>query len=241
MATVLILAIVFVAALVQTLAGFGFALLVTPLVALLLGLRTAAPLVALVALSVNTINFYRHRDRIDRGELVRLVVSSALGIPAGLWILDRGDEVVILCFLGAVLIGYALYALSHPRLRSALDPHWVYPSGLVAGCLAAAYNAPGPPLLIYGSLRQWPKEEFRGVLHGLFCLNGVLVVVGHVLVGNVTGEILILFFWTVPLLLAGILLGTRVDARLNRDRFRLLVTVMILALGVSLLLNAAQR
>jgi uncharacterized protein len=241
MVTLLILAIVLVAAFVQTLAGFGFALLVTPLVALLVGLQTAAPLVAMVALGVNTINFVRHRDRVDRSELARLVASSAVGVPLGILLLRRGNEAAILWVLGVVLIGFALYSILRPRLARALGPRWVYPSGLIAGCLAAAYNAPGPPLLVYGALRQWPKEEFRGVLHGLFCLNGAMVVAAHALVGNVTGQILEQFAWTVPVFVAGIWLGTRVDAGLDRERFRMLVTVLILALGVSLLVNAGQR
>ena len=45
----LLFGIVFVAALLQTTSGFGFALLAMPLAALVIGVKPAAPLVALIA------------------------------------------------------------------------------------------------------------------------------------------------------------------------------------------------
>lgn len=226
--------LVFAAALVQSLSGFGFALIVMPLTAMALGLQTAAPLVALVALLLNMVNLLRYRHDLNLRELARLGLTSALGVPAGVWALTSVDEALIMRLMGLLLMLYAGYSLARPTALRPCADCWAYPAGLLAGCLGAAYNTPGPPVVVYGALRQWPKGEYRAVLHGVFFLNTVLVVTSHLLAGRVTPDVLSRLVFAVPALLLGIFLASRVDDRLNRDRFRLLVTVLILVLGLSM-------
>lgn len=47
--------------------------------------------------------------------------------------------------------------------------------------------------------------------------------------------------YVTPALLLGTLTGSRVDRKLNRDRFRTIVTAMILMLGLSLALGLGRR
>lgn len=229
--------LIFAAALIQSLSGFGFALIVMPLAAIALGLKTAAPLVALVALVLNAVNLLRYRQDLSLPELLRLGLSSTIGVPIGIWVLITVDEALILRFMGLLLVLYAGYALARPAALHPCPSWWSYPAGVAAGCLGAAYNTPGPPVVVYGALRQWSKGEFRAVLHGIFFLNTVLVVTSHALASRITPDVLRSFGFAVPALLLGILLASRVDSRLNRERFRLLVTVLILVLGLSMLLG----
>ncbi len=60
-----IVAIVFVAAVLQSLTGFGFALVVMPLVTLVIDLKTAAPLIALAGLTAYTVNLIRFHRAVD--------------------------------------------------------------------------------------------------------------------------------------------------------------------------------
>ena len=54
-------------------------------------------------------------------------------------------------------------------------------------------------------------------------------------VSNFTRSIFLSYALGVPFLLLGVLAGSRIDRRLNNERFRILVIVMILATGVLLL------
>jgi len=195
-------------------------------------------MVALTALTVYTINIIRYRRAIDYREVLRLGIASALGVPIGMWVLTSLHEVVVMRAMGAILIAYAVYALFRPKASWVLSRLWVYPAGFLSGCLTGAYNAPGPPVIVYGSLRQWPRDEFRAVLQAIFFVNGVLVVGAHLLAQRVTAEILRLYGFAVPALIAGILVGAQVDRYVDRDRFRTFVTVMILVVGLALLLGA---
>ena len=245
MITTLVVTIVFFAAFVQTLSGFGFALIGMPLITIVMSLQRAAPLVALTGLTLCTINLIRYRRAVNIREVLRLAAASALGIPIGLWVLSNVDEGqlrwhAIQSLLGLILIAYALYGLVRPvtpRLRSRW---WVYPAGFAAGCLSGAYNTPGPPVVVYGSLRQWPKDEFRAVLQTFFSFNAALIVSSHAVAHRLTTEVLTFYSYAAPALLLGILAGSRVDSRVNKDRFRTIVTVMILVLGLSLILGLGR-
>jgi uncharacterized membrane protein YfcA len=91
MTEALVVIVVFSASFVQTLTGFGFALMVMPLITLMLGLRTAAPLVALAGLTLYTINLLRHRAAFNVKEVVPMGVAAALGVPVGVWVLANAD------------------------------------------------------------------------------------------------------------------------------------------------------
>ena len=238
MTTLLIIVlIVFFAAFVQTLSGFGFALIVMPLVALVIGLRMAAPLVALAGLTLYTVNLVRYRHAVNVRQVLRLGSASVLGVPVGLWMLANVDESIVRPLLGLILIAYAVYKLSSPAALPLRSTRWAYPAGFVAGCLGGACNTPGPPLIVYGSLCQWPKEEFRAVLQALFFFNAVLTVSSHHIAHHLTTTVLTFYSCAAPALLLGVLVGSCVDDKLNRDRFRTTVTVMILLLGLSLVLG----
>ncbi len=236
---VIIVTTVFFAACVQSIAGFGFALVVMPILSLAVGLQTTAPLVALTALTLYTINLIRYRRSVDVRRVLRMGVACALGTPVGIWALSNVDESVVKLLMGLILIAYAVYKLSNPAALHLRSRRWAdgfaYVAGFVAGCMGGAYNTPGPPLVVYGSVRQWPKDEFRATLQALFFINAVLTVSSHYVARHLTATVLVFYAYTIPAFLLGVLAGSRIDDKLDRDRFRTIVTVMILVLGLSLI------
>jgi uncharacterized membrane protein YfcA len=201
---------------------------------LVVGLHTAAATVAFIALLLYIINVLRFRRSIDCRELLRLGLASALGVPIGIWLLTSVDETLFKRIMGASLIAYAAYSLARPAVAWRPGRLWVYPAGFLAGCLAGAYNVPGPPVIVYGSLRRWPRDEFRAVLQSLFLVNGSLVVTSHLLAHHVTREVIVYCLYALPALLLGVVMGSRIDARVDRRAFRLIVQAMILVTGLAL-------
>ncbi len=231
----LLVVLVFFSAFMQTLSGFGFSLVVMPVLTLLLGLRLALPLVALAGLTLYVVNLLRYHRAVNVREVLRLGAASALGVPIGIWAMVNVNETYVKSLLGLILVAYAVYSLASPALPRVCSPRWAYLAGFVAGCLGGAYNTPGPPLVVYGSLRQWAKDEFRAGLQALFLFNAVLTVSSHFLAQHLTATVVTFYAYAAPALLLGVLAASRLDRRVNKERFRVLVLVIILLLGVSLI------
>lgn len=96
----LVVAVIWIAALLQSALGFGQALIAMPLVTLLTDVRTASALVAVAGFSATLLILAGQRQQINLREAWRLIVGSALGVPLGVLFLTRLPEPVIVGGLG---------------------------------------------------------------------------------------------------------------------------------------------
>ncbi len=227
--------ILFLATVIHAVLGFGTSLVAMPLLVLVLGLPTAAPLVALSMLTTITALFWSTRAHIDFRAAWQLLLASALGIPAGLWLVGSGPEYPLRALLAVVLIGFGSYSLARPRLPALRGRAWVLPFGLAAGVLGGAYNTSAPPVVLYGALRRWPPEQLRATVQGYFLPAAALICLGHGLSGLWTREVFKLYALALPLVLCGIFLGLGLGRRLPADRFERLLYASLIALGALLL------
>lgn len=227
--------ILFFAASVQSLTGFGQALVAMPLLAPLLGVRVAAPLVALLSVSSNLLLLISYRNALDIKAVWRLSAASLLAIPLGVWGLRRIDEAIVTALLGVVITGYALYAFFTPRLPEIQHPLWAYGFGFVAGLLSGAYSTSGPPVVIYGSCRRWNPTEFKSNLQAFFLLNNSVTLGTHVLSGSYTPFIWQGYLLALPAVVLGLWLGSKLSGHLDPSAFRKTVLVLLMVLGLRLI------
>src|SRR4051795_8886710 len=93
--TLPVLAVIFLATLIRSAFGFGEALVAVPLLALLIPVEVAAPLAALVSITVAAVVVAQDWRLIHLGSARRLVLFTFLGIPFGLLLLTRVPEWVV--------------------------------------------------------------------------------------------------------------------------------------------------
>jgi hypothetical protein len=179
-----------------------------------------------------------YRKHFDLRAVSWLALSSAFGVPVGLMALRQLDENLILRLMGLVLIGYSLYAIFTPRLPVLRGHSWALVFGFLAGCLAGAYNTPGPMVVLYATLQDWNPSEFKSNLQGFFLLNGVMVTIGHAFEGNYTPLVWRGFLLAIPASLLAMFLGWKLSARINPQFFRRLVIVLVLIIGLRMVWGA---
>lgn len=233
-----IMLIMFVAVLVQSVAGFGLALVSMPLLVGLVGVQAATPLVAVVGFVAELLLLIRFREALNLRAVSRLSIAAVLGVPVGVYVLRQVDTAVVTTILGIVIVGYALYALANLHLPPLTYTGWAWGFGFVAGVLSGAYSTSGPPVVIYGNCRRWSPAEFKGNLQGFFLLMSVMIIVTHGLSGNFTAVVWLGVFWAIPGMVLGLLGGLWVDGRINPDTFRKLVLLLLIVLGVRLIFAA---
>jgi len=230
--------IIFFAVFTQSLTGFGSALVAMAFLPELIGIKIAAPLVALIASTLEFFLLIRYRSSFRLQALWQLILASLIGIPLGIWALKGIDETILLAVLGIVITGYALYALFNFKVPTLLHPLWAYGFGFISGVLSGAYNTGGPPVVIYGTCRRWEPTEFKSNLQVFFLISDLLVVSGHAVNHNFNISILHYFVWALPALVLGILIGTNMDRFINQEIFRKIVLPLLVVMGIRLIFSA---
>jgi uncharacterized protein len=221
--------------------GFGEALVAVPLLALVMPVTVAAPTAALVSITVAAIVVAQDWRHVWWKSAVRLVLATFAGIPVGLLLLTRAPEPIVKAMLAIVIITFSIQGL-----RGAVKWHiagsgaaWAF--GLAAGVLGGAYGMNGPPLAVYGSARRWSPPEFRATLQGYFLPASAAGMFGYWWIGLWTSSVTRLYLTSLPLVIAAIVLGRILNARLSAQRFSKLVYMGLLVVAVILLTQSITR
>jgi len=129
---------------------------------------------------------------------------------------------------------FALFQIVN-RGNSPVIREWLaVPFGFVAGILGAAYNTNGPPVVIFGVLRQWDACEFRATLQSYFLPTGLLIIAGHGLSGLWTKTVFSYYGLALPGVLLAVWIGDRLHHRMDAQRFH--NGIYLLLIGIALLL-----
>jgi uncharacterized membrane protein YfcA len=234
MQLILILLVMLFASFTHSLVGFGSALVAMPMLTKIVGVQVAAPLVALIAPTVEIFLLIRYRYAFNLRVVWRLIAGAVAGIPLGVWALRQVDERIILTILGVVLILYALYALLRFKLPVLEHSSWAYGFGFIAGLLNGAYNTSGPPVIIYGSCRGWGPAEFKANLQGFFTVAGLWVIANHAFNGNLIPLVWRHYLLSTVAVALGLWLGLKLDRRIDQATFRKIVLVLLIILGLTM-------
>ncbi|MHC5056799.1 MAG: TSUP family transporter [Planctomycetota bacterium] len=108
-------------------------------------------------------------------------------------------------------------------------------AGFCAGVLGGAYNTNGPPIVVYGTMRGWEPERFKATLQGFFLPTGAFIIAGHALSGLWTRETVRLSLVSLAPVALGMALSFWLAPRIPRERFGVLVHVLLLACAALLI------
>ncbi|MGD1863451.1 MAG: sulfite exporter TauE/SafE family protein [Phormidesmis sp.] len=241
MSTELILLLtVVVASFVRGVSGFGAALVMMPVLSGLIGIQAAAPLVAIIGLTNDSLLCFYYRRSFEWNIVSKLWAGSIFGIPVGFLILRFFPARWMLSGLGVMITAYAVYALLTPALPILKSRRWIYGTGLLCGTLSGSYNIPGPPVILYGNSQRWSQEKFKSNLSVFFWGNGLFVVSGHIFANSYSVEALQQYAITIPGVLVGLVTGTALSTLFNPLVFRRVVLTILIAIGIRLLLLGIQ-
>ena len=228
------------AACVQSIAGFGFALVAIALLPLFLDLQLAIPLVLTMCLLSNIALLVRYRESFDWRSIVGLVLSALVMIPVGLVGLHYLPEQVARRVLGGFVVLYVAYdmarlvtpVLTMPVLES---PRWAYLFGGVSGFLTGAFTTGGPPLVMYANSKEWSPEQFKGNLPAVYVVAIAFALAGHAAEGHLTPELGWLALSCLPLFAVGLAVGMTLSGWIDAKAFKRIVLVLLSLVGLKLM------
>jgi uncharacterized membrane protein YfcA len=233
----LVVGVIGVAAVVQLVTGFGFALVCVPLLALVVDAHTAVVLALLLGVLVALHQAVAGRGELDRGVVTRLLGGSVVGLPLGLYAFAHTSAEALTVAIGAmILVTTALLTrgLTLRRRSVPLD----LGLGVLTGFLTTSTGTPAPPLVAVLTARGVPPAVFRATTSLVFVVIDLLAVAGFWLGGDLTGPLLLVALAALPGMALGAVLGVRLRPLLSAGTFRVLVLVLLAVSGVSAILTA---
>lgn len=229
-----VVAAVFAAAFVQSVAGFGFALLAVPVMATAIDPRVAVVVSTVLGIMSTSAQATQDRRHVEPVLARRLILSSLVGMPLGLVVFLVVDVAVLRIALGLAVLGAVALLARELDLRH-VSPRMDVALGTMSGVLATSLSTNGPPLVFDLHSRRLAPERFRATLSAVLAASGVASLVLFALARRIDAQVLRAASVGLPALLAGYLLGRWVRPWLDAARFRSLVLVLLSAAAVSTL------
>jgi uncharacterized membrane protein YfcA len=228
------------AAFVKGAIGFGFPTLGTPLLSLLVDVKTAFLVLIVPNIVMDGLQFVRRgAPRATVRRMASLVALGAVGTVVGTHLLAvLASRTVTLILAGFILLFVALNVTRlAPRLPARWEP-WASPvAGFIAGVVGGITNVPGTPLVLYFHALRLAKEEFVSAVAFTFVLYKLVQLAAVTWYGLMSGALLIGSLLLTLAALAGFALGLRVQDRLQPQAFNRAVLIFLAALGIWLVLR----
>ncbi|MEO1671920.1 MAG: sulfite exporter TauE/SafE family protein [Cyanobacteria bacterium J06631_2] len=228
--------IIFLAALTQSITGFGLAIVSMSFLPGVVGLQSAVPLVTLISIVINMVIWYSYRQDCNFQTIKQLIIATLIATPVGVLLLDYLPEAIALKGLGGLILSYVFYDWFDFKLPSFKSPAWTYFFGGMSGILNGAYTVGGPPVIIYANCRQWQPREFKANLTAIFFFGSCLAAITHYLQGNITTAVGWLTIYSFPGFVLGLWLGIVFSPSINPVVFKRITLALLLVSGLRLLI-----
>lgn len=232
----LVAAAAFLGGIVAALAGFGIGSLLTPVLAFRYGMTVAVAMVALPHVIGTAVRFWFLRRSIDRSVLWSFGLTSAAGGLTGAvlhhWISGRALALV----LAALLILAGATGLLGISLRFGPRAAWI--AGALSGLLGGLVGNQGG--IRAGAMIGFnvPKEAFvaTSTAVALF-IDGARVPVYLITEGPAIMRERVLVLIATLAVVAGTVAGRRILGQIPEEKFKRVVSALILGLGILMLVS----
>jgi uncharacterized membrane protein YfcA len=237
----LMAAVVLTAAFVKGAIGFGFPALGTPLLSLVVDVKTAVVVLILPNIVMDGIQLARRGTPLATvRRFAVLLAAGALGMVLGTHVLVVLSPRAATATLGAfVLCFVALNATGlTPRVPGRWERWLSAPAGFVAGVIGGITNAPATALVLYFQAIGLSKHEFVSSVAFTFFFYKLVQLGAVAGYGLLPWPLLWISLALTAVGLAGFALGLRVQDRLDQRGFNRAVLGFLALLGAWLLIRS---
>jgi len=178
---------------------------------------------------------WKLRHALKWRRVIIFIITGAIGVPIGTFLLTYFDPSFIRTGVGVFLVLYSTYSLARPVFRPVQAGHLADAMvGFFNGMFGGLSGLPGIIVTIWCQLRGWPKDEQRTVFQPVNLANIAMSVVALSVAGTVTADVVKLYLFGLPLMLAGLWSGFKLYGHLDDVAFRKILLALLLVSGLTL-------
>jgi uncharacterized membrane protein YfcA len=231
MAIYLFLTVVF-ASTMQSITGFGFNIVGTPILMMFIAPKQVVSLAIFGALILNLMVIHKTRGQGSLQMILPMFAASAVGILPGVYVLKIVDGSLLKLAVGVIVILMSVamafnfsVTIRRERLASII-------AGGIGGFMGGATSMSGPVVAMFLMNQKQDKAAFRANLVRFFCLGNITTLGIMYFMGTVDTAIFGLAGYIIPGVLVGTWLGEKGFERVSPVLFRQLIIVVLIACGL---------
>ena len=225
----------FVGATVMGTVGFGYGLVLAPVLLLFLepqsGVIVVNGVITVLVASV-VVRTYRHLE-------IKVVWLTCVGgiaaVPIGVLFLANADPGVLRVAIGLVIFVLGIITLFNIQLPMVKTRATGGVVGFLTSLSITTISIGGPLVAIYAVAQQWPAQKVRTTLAFYFLVSYLAAFGFYAWAGLVHRETLLNIGILIPGLVAGLALASLISRRINQRIFRYAVAAVVIAGSVMLL------
>ena len=233
---VLVLLIIFATSIVQSVSGFGFALLAVPLMVFVIDLPSAVIISSFVGTLSNLLQSWQLRRNIERAMTKRFLLATIIGSPVGLLLFVYANQSALKIVLGVSIL-FGVFVLSRGLELQHVSTLLDWAMGVLSGVLLMATSTNGPPLVFVLQARKIDPSTFRATLNVVFLVSGAFGLLMFGLAGEVFLSDVNMAAVSVPAMVLGITLGGAIRKHVRQELFKKIVLALLTVGGVSSVLG----
>jgi len=220
-----------VAGLMRGYAGFGTAVILAPIYAVLWGPRAGVPVMLMMELIVSLQLLPRAFKDSDTRVILPIGGAAALVTPLGAVVLFTADPELLRRAIGGFVLVFGMLLLSGWRYHGSRPLGLNLAVGSVAGLLKGATGMSGPPVILY--LLAGPEEakRHRANLILFFALIAVVSILGPLWFGMITVAELAKLALLLPVLMLCVPIGARLFHLVPERFYKRFAMVVLLGAG----------
>ena len=217
-----------VAGLMRGFAGFGSAMLMAPIFAILFGSADMIVTVVAIELVVSVQLFPQVRGRADWKTLAPMSIAACAAMPLGVWLLASVDKNAIVTGVSAIIVAFVAVMWTGWKYRGRRSAYAAATVGAISGAMMATTSVGGPPVLLYLLSGNDPPSVNRANIVTYYFLTQFLLIVIVMATGVAGWQALARAVVLFPVMVVGAWAGGRLFHGLASERLYRNVALAIL-------------
>jgi uncharacterized membrane protein YfcA len=229
--------IVCIAAILQSISGFGFSLLAMPLLSVFVDIHDAVVIATLCGIFTNAVHLKKDHQLVERSIARRISLSALIGMPMGVVVLTVFSATQMRLIIGVVIVALVVLMMRNFTLKSENTKIDVV-LGVFSGVLATSVSTNGPPLVFLLQSKQLDAWRLRATLAYVFTISGCASFIVLMVAGKGSVEAFQYALISLPAMYLGTLVGRRMRNAISQQVFKRVMYVLLIATAVSTTLAA---
>lgn len=221
-----------VAGLMRGFAGFGSAMLMAPIFAILFGSAEMVVTIVAIELGVSLQLYPQVRRDVDWPTVVPMSIAACVAMPFGVWLLASVDKNFITKAVSAIILVFVLINLAGWRYNGRKGRNGAIAVGMISGAMMATTSVGGPPVLMYLFAGNDKPATIRANIVTYFFLTHFLLIAIVLATGVAGWTALVRAAVLFPLMVMGAWVGTRLFDPSKEKLYRNFTLVILLCTAV---------